>query len=124
MQDVTQTLGAYLDRLRTDNPDVSALLLVDSGGQVHGSRGVSNDLIRAAVALAVPLRDLLDRAVAEMGCGVLKATLVEGEDASFALADVDGERTAVVVGASQGSPGARRADAVWLAERLRRGEQA
>jgi len=97
---------------------VVAALVVDGSGTVAANVGASPELVRAAVAMVVPLRDLLDRAAAELGCGTLKSTLVEGSDASFALADVDGETVAIVVGQSDASPGALRADSLWLATQL------
>lgn len=103
------------------NPDVVGVLVVDGDGNVHASEATSADVVRAAVAMTVPLRDLLDRASAELGCGELASTLVEGKDASFAIADVDGFRSVVVIGASGASLGSLRADSVWMASRLREG---
>ncbi|MBS2012931.1 MAG: roadblock/LC7 domain-containing protein [Deltaproteobacteria bacterium] len=106
--------------LTRGNPDVLGLLVVDSDGQVHASESVSDDIVRAAVAITVPLRDLLDRAATELGCGELRATVVEGRDACLAIADVDGFRTVVVIGSTTAAAGSLRADSLWVAERLRR----
>ena len=114
-----QRLDAYLEELTKANPDVSALLVIDGAGRVQASRSASSDLTRVAVAMAAPLRELLERTSAELGCGELRTTLVEGTSASFAIADVDGDRSVVVVGASRAIPGALRADSLWLADQLR-----
>jgi predicted regulator of Ras-like GTPase activity (Roadblock/LC7/MglB family) len=106
-------------RVSKGNPEVTGALLVDSGGRVVVSDGLGTQLATAAVALVMPLRDFLDRAAAELGCGALSAALIEGDAACFALADVDGDRTAIVLGRPGCSPGALRADALWLAEQVR-----
>ncbi|WP_437758614.1 hypothetical protein [Sorangium sp. So ce1389] len=105
--------------LARGNPEVTAAMVVDGQGRVQASETLAPEVVRAAVAMVVPLREFLDRAAAELGCGALRGTLVEGTEATFALADVDGDRTAVVVGASGASPGALRADSIWLADELR-----
>jgi predicted regulator of Ras-like GTPase activity (Roadblock/LC7/MglB family) len=94
-------------------------LVVDGDGHVEASESTAPELVTSAVAVTVPLRDLLDRAATELGCGELSATLVEGRDASLAIADVDGFRSVVVIGASGAAPGALRADSLWAAECLR-----
>jgi predicted regulator of Ras-like GTPase activity (Roadblock/LC7/MglB family) len=114
-----QRLDTYLEALNRGNPDVTALLVIDGAGRVQASRSASSELTRVAVAMAAPLRELLDRTSAELGCGELRATLVEGTNASFALADVDGDRSVMVVGATRAIPGALRADSLWLADQLR-----
>ena len=106
------------------NPDVIGVLVVDGDGKVHATDSTSPDVVRAAVAMAVPLRDLLDRTTAELGCGELNATVVEGREASFAIADVDGFRSVVVIGSSGAAPGSLRADCLWIASRLREVEGA
>ena len=99
---------------------MTAAFVVDAEGRVNASETATPEVVRAAVAMVVPLRDFLDRAAAELGCGILRATVVEGSEASFAIADVDGNQTAVVIGASGAAPGALRADSLWLADELRR----
>ena len=106
------------------NPDVLGVMVVDGDGTVHASETTSPEMLRAAVAITVPLRDLLDRAAAELGCGELASTLVEGRDASFAVADVDGFRSVVVIGTREASLGSLRSDSLWLAARLRDGATA
>ena len=106
--------------LARGNPDILGVLIVDADGQVHASETTSPEIVRTAVAVVVPLREMLDRAAAELGCGELSATIVEGREASLALADVDGMRTVVVIGALGAAPGALRADSLWAAECLRR----
>lgn len=106
------------------NPEVTGALLVDAGGQVLACEGLGAQLATAAVALVVPLRDFLDRVAAELGCGALASTVVEGTTAGFAIADVDGDRSAIVLGRPGCSPGSLRADALWLAEQLRFGAAA
>ena len=101
------------------NPDVIGLLVVDADGKVHASDSASPEVMRAAVAMTVPLCDLIDRTTAELGCGEHSATVVEGREASFAIADVDGFRCVLLIGASGAAPGALRADSLWLAARLR-----
>ena len=110
------TLSTTLAR---GNPDVLGLLVVDGDGHVQASDGASQEVVRAAVAITVPLRELLDRAAAELGCGELTATVIEGRDASIAIADVDGFRSVVVLGATGAAPGALRADSLWAADKLR-----
>lgn len=114
------TLGALVARIGRGNPEVAAAMIVDSNGRVSASEALAPEIERAAVALIVPLRDFLDRAAAELGCGALHGAVIEGGDASIALADVDGVRTACVIGASGAAAGALRADALWLADELRR----
>lgn len=113
------TFSLWSAAVARGNPEVMAALVVDGSGNVQASESASPELERTAVALLVPLRDLVDRAAADLGCGPLRACLTEGESASFAFADVDGYRTAVVVGRSGAAPGALRADSLWLAEKLR-----
>src|SRR4051812_35068185 len=90
------------------NPEVTAAVIVSANGAVQASESATKDMVQAAIAFAVPLRELLDRTAAELGCGGLKGTLVEGSSASFALADVDGDRTAIVIGASGAAAGSLR----------------
>ncbi len=116
------TLAPLVQQVARGNPEVTGAILVDSGGTVLASEGLGDQLATAAVAMVLPLRDFLDRAAAELGCGALAASVVEGGAASFALADVDGARTAIVLGRSGCSPGALRADALWLADQLRRAD--
>jgi len=115
-----KTIAAISQSLTRGNPDILGLLVVDGDGRVHASESASDDIVRAAVAITVPLRELLDRASAELGCGELSATVIEGHDASLAIADVDGFRCVVVIGATGAAPGALRADSLWAAERIRR----
>ncbi len=112
-------LAPLVERVARGNPEVTGAILVDAGGTVLASDGLGDQLATVAVALVLPLRDFLDRAAAELGCGALVASVIEGGAASFALADVDGARTAIVLGRSGCSPGALRADSLWLAEQLR-----
>jgi predicted regulator of Ras-like GTPase activity (Roadblock/LC7/MglB family) len=114
-----QQLDTFLEQIHKGNPDVGALLLIDSTGRVIANRTASSELTRVAVAMAVPLRELLERTTAELGCGELRTTLIEGENASLALADVDGDRSVVVVGVARASLGALRADSLWLVDQLR-----
>jgi predicted regulator of Ras-like GTPase activity (Roadblock/LC7/MglB family) len=111
-------VDALFQELVKDNRDLVAALVVDGAGRVHTSDSLAPDVARAAVALAVPAREILDRVSAELGCGALRSVLLEGDRASLAFADVDGATTAVVVGATGASPGALRADALALAARL------
>jgi len=106
--------------LARGNPDILGVLVVDADGHVHASETTSPDIIRTAVAVVVPLREMLDRAAAELGCGELSTTIIEGRDASLAIADVDGLRSVVIIGAFGAAPGALRADSLWAAECLRR----
>jgi predicted regulator of Ras-like GTPase activity (Roadblock/LC7/MglB family) len=101
------------------NAEVLGALVVDSNGTVLASNGVGVQMTTAAVAMVVPMRDFLERAVAELGCGALTASLIEGSSASLAVADVDGERTAIVVAKAGCSPGSLRADSLWLATAVR-----
>ena len=114
------SVSTLCQALARGNPDVLGLLVVDSDGHVHASDSTTEDIVRAAVAITVPLRELLDRASTELGCGEMCATVLEGRDASLAIADVDGFRSVVVIGATGAAAGALRADSLWVAERLRR----
>lgn len=108
--------------LARGNPDILGVLVVDADGRVHASETTSPEVVRSAVAVAVPLRELLDRASSELGCGEMSATILEGRDASLAIADVDGFRSVIVIGANGAAPGALRADSLWVAEQMRRQE--
>lgn len=112
-------IDALVRGLSRANPDVSAAIVVDADGRVHASDSASSELVASAVAFAVPLRELLDRSVAELGGGALMHSLIEGSDGTFALADIDGFRTVVLIGAPGSAPGSLRSDARWLAEQLR-----
>ncbi|MBL9024865.1 MAG: hypothetical protein JNL21_21895 [Myxococcales bacterium] len=114
----TLNVDALFQELVKDNRDLVAALVVDGAGRVQTSDSLAPDVARAAVALAVPAREILDRVSAELGCGALRSVLLEGDRASLAFADVDGATTAVVVGATGASPGALRADALALAARV------
>ena len=116
-------LAKYVERVARGNPEVTGVLVIDGDGRVHAAQDLSDELLRAATAVAVPLRDLLDRAAAELGCGALRGSFVEGDAASFALADVDGNRAVIVVGSTGAAPGALRADSLWLSEQLRAADQ-
>lgn len=111
-------ISQLTNTLTRGNPDVVGAIVVDADGKVR-AEDVSPELLQAAVAIAVPLRELLDRASAELGCGEMVTTIVEGRAASLAIADVDGFRTVVVIGVSGAAVGALRADAKWLAQSLR-----
>ncbi len=112
------TLEDLLQALTQNNPDLVAAMVVDPSGRVNASRAVAPEVARAAVALAVPTRDLLDRVSAELGCGTLRSVLLEGDLATLAFADIDGASTAVLVGATGAAPGALRADALAFVSRL------
>jgi predicted regulator of Ras-like GTPase activity (Roadblock/LC7/MglB family) len=111
-------LEDLLQSLTQNNPDLVAVMVVDPSGRVNASQAVAPEVGRAAVALAVPARDLLDRVSAELGCGTLRSVLLEGDLATLAFADIDGASTAVLVGATGAAPGALRADALAFVGRL------
>jgi predicted regulator of Ras-like GTPase activity (Roadblock/LC7/MglB family) len=117
--------AALLSRLTAQiirgNPQVLAALLVDGQGRVRASEDKDPALLATAVAMVAPLRAFLDRASTELGCGMFRHALIEGDAATMALADVDGEHSAVLVGAVGSSPGALRADVLWLAAQIRAG---
>ena len=115
-----QSASTLARTIARGNPDVLGVLVVDGDGHVDASESTSASLVTSAVAVAVPLREFLDRAASELGCGELQATVVEGRDASLAIADVDGFRSVVVIGANGAAPGALRADSLWVAGCLRR----
>lgn len=120
-------MGALVGLMRTlirGNPDVVGVMVVDADGRVHAGEAAQSSLLASATAVAVPLRELLDRTATELGCGELAATVVEGSHASFAMADVDGFRSVIVLGANGAAPGALRADAIWAADAVRRGAAA
>lgn len=94
---------------------------MESDGRVRASLDDDKTWIARATALLVPLRELLDRTGAELGCGVPTSTLIQGDDATMALADVDGTATVVVMGRTDAPGGALLSDARWLAEQIRGG---
>lgn len=118
------SIDSFVRQLARGNPEITGAMLVEASGAVAASEGLGEQLATAAVALVLPLREFLDRAAAELGCGALACSIVEGSAASFALADIDGSRTAIVLGRPGCSPGALRADALWLADQLRMAEAA
>ncbi|NOU26996.1 MAG: roadblock/LC7 domain-containing protein [Polyangiaceae bacterium] len=114
------SVNSLAQTIARGNPDVLGVLVVDGDGHVHASESTAPEIVRSAVAVAIPLRELLDRASSELGCGEMSATVLEGRDASLAIADVDGYRSVVVIGANGAAPGGLRADSLWIADRLRK----
>jgi predicted regulator of Ras-like GTPase activity (Roadblock/LC7/MglB family) len=100
------------------NPDLHALLLIDAEGSVRAAAGAQDDLVTSATAFVRPIRELMDRSTAQLGCGALRATLIEGAKGSIALADVDGERTLLAIGVAGSAPGSLRADAMSIAAKI------
>jgi predicted regulator of Ras-like GTPase activity (Roadblock/LC7/MglB family) len=115
----TSTHSLLATQICRSNPTVTLAFVVDSQGNVQPTEKADQRLLKAAVAMVVPFRELAERTAAELGCGMFRCVLLEGESASIAMADVDGERIAVVVGGSDSFPGALRADALWFARSLR-----
>ncbi len=112
-------IARVLAEIISGNGEVSGAFVVDDDGVVSGSEGANEEALAAAVAMVVPLRALLDRASAELGAGQFTVTTLEGDRGVLAIADVDGARTVVVLGAAGAAPGALRADACFVADRLR-----
>jgi len=110
-------LSALTDRIQRHNPFVTTVAVFEADGRVE-AQSANPSWVAGATALLAPLRELLDRTGAELGCGALASTLVQGRDASIALADVDGLRTAVVVGNTDAPAGALLSDARWLAREI------
>jgi hypothetical protein len=121
MSNSVQTLFATV---HADNPDVTAVILVDGAGRASASVGDERRLVAASTALMVPLREMLERCTAELGAGDFASCIIQGSDSSLAVADVDGERTVAVVGAPHAAPGSLLADARWLAAAMRQQEAA
>jgi predicted regulator of Ras-like GTPase activity (Roadblock/LC7/MglB family) len=117
------SVSSFAEILARGNPDIVGVLIVDGDGRIHASETTSPEVVRCAVAVAVPLRELLDRASSELGCGEMSATTLEGSEASIAIADVDGFRSVIVIGANGAAPGALRADSLWVAEQVRKEER-
>ncbi len=117
---MTAFQNAYRE-VADQNPEVTAALLVDDRGQVVESAHTDERMVGAATAFLTPLREFLDRVTSELGAGEFQASLIEGQHLSFALADVDGRRSVVVVGKQGSAPGSLRSDSLWLAD-LARGE--
>jgi predicted regulator of Ras-like GTPase activity (Roadblock/LC7/MglB family) len=115
---MTNLTEATFRELNRNNSEVVAALVVEPSGKVRVSEALAPEIAKAAVALAVPARDLLDRVCAELGCGALRTVLIEGDLATLAFADIDGASTAVLVGASGAASGALRADALSFAARV------
>lgn len=109
---------AYQD-IFEQNPELTAVFKMDDRGGVQRSAQADEGIVTAATALMTPLREFLDRVTAELGCGELTACVVEGEHASFAIADVDGVDAVVMVGKKGCAIGSLRADALWLAQQER-----
>lgn len=120
---VHHPIEALIQSLARSNPDLVAAMVIDPSGRVRASEAVAPEVARAAVALAVPARDLLDRVCAELGCGALRSVLIEGDLATLAFADVDGATTAVLVGATGAAAGALRADALAFVTGIREGNR-
>ncbi|MEM9876314.1 MAG: roadblock/LC7 domain-containing protein, partial [Myxococcota bacterium] len=78
-----------IQRVRLHNPHVQMVAVMDATGAVDGSDTLDK-WVEAATALVRPFRELAERTSVELGCGGLKTTLIEGQDATLALADVDG----------------------------------
>jgi predicted regulator of Ras-like GTPase activity (Roadblock/LC7/MglB family) len=108
-------------QLTLHNSELVAALIVEPTGRVRTSGGLAPEVAKAATALAVPARDLLERVCAELGCGALRAVLIEGDHATLAFADIDGASTAVLVGATGAAAGALRADAIAFANGMQTG---
>lgn len=112
-------LSSLVKRLSRANPHAPLAFLVDGKGSLHCPDGMHSAVVRPAVAQVVQLRDVANRLMAELGCGALQSVILDGDGGNLALADVDGARTAVVMGGGGAPPGALRADALWLAQSLR-----
>jgi predicted regulator of Ras-like GTPase activity (Roadblock/LC7/MglB family) len=115
-----KAFGGLVSRIGRENPGLASAMLIDAEGRVHASNLAAPELIRAAADLVLQLRRSLERAAVELGYGMLRGTLIEGSEATFALASVDNEMMAVLVGTPGASPGTLRADSLWLADELRR----
>lgn len=103
------------------NPSVLGAFIFDVDGHVEASSGTADDLVTAAVALCVPLRDMLERTSASLGCGEMRSTLLQGSKASLAVTDVDGVQAVAVMGVEGAPAGALLSDSAWIARRLRDG---
>lgn len=103
------------------NPDVMGAFVFDADGRVEASSGAPEELLGAAVALFVPMRDLLERTAASLGCGEMQSALVLGATASIGVSDVDGVRAVAVLGAEGAPTGSLLQESQWLARRLREG---
>jgi predicted regulator of Ras-like GTPase activity (Roadblock/LC7/MglB family) len=113
------TLSSLVKRICRANPAAPVAFVVDSKGNVHCPDGLHASALRAAMGLALPLRELAERTAADMGCGAFQHMLLSGSAGTLAMADVDGDRTAVVLAPAEAAAGALRADAIWLARSLR-----
>ena len=107
-----------LAQVTAGNSEILGSVVVDGDGTVVATHGIGQQMTSAAVAMVVPMRDFLERAAAELGCGALTVSLIEGSTASMAVADIDGMRSAIVVAKPGCSPGALRADALWVAQQM------
>jgi predicted regulator of Ras-like GTPase activity (Roadblock/LC7/MglB family) len=112
-------LSSLVKRLSRANPHAPLAFLVDNKGTLHCPDGMQTAAVRPAVAQVVKLREVASRLMTELGCGAMQSVLLDGDSGNLALAGVDGERMAVIVGGSAAPPGALRADALWLAQSLR-----
>ena len=103
------------------NPGVMAALVFDDEGRVEASAGTSDEMVSAAVAIFVPMRELLERTAASLGCGEMRSTLLQGSKATLAVTDIDGVQAVAVMGTEAAAPGPLLEDSAWLARRLREG---
>jgi predicted regulator of Ras-like GTPase activity (Roadblock/LC7/MglB family) len=111
---------AIFDRVIGPRDDIQGAIVVAEDGSAICTRG-SQGLAAAATALVVPLRDVLERTVAELGGGRLGLAMIEAETGRFCIADVDGNATVVVVAGADTAPGLVRHEALTLAAALRAG---
>jgi predicted regulator of Ras-like GTPase activity (Roadblock/LC7/MglB family) len=112
------SLQSIFDRVIGVRDEIQGAIVVSQDGTALCTRG-SQGLATAATALVVPLRDVLERAAAELGGGRLVATMIEAETGRFCIADIDGVATVVVVAGADSSPGLVRHEALTLATALR-----
>ncbi len=114
-------LTALVREVVGGNPGVMGALVFDDEGRVEASVGTDDGMVEAAVAMCVPLREMLERATASLGCGEMRSTLVQGSKATLAVSDIDGIQAVAVMGVEGAAPGPLLQDSVWLARRLRDG---
>lgn len=103
------------------NPGVMGALVFDDEGRVEASAGTDEGMVEAAVAMFVPMREMLERAAASLGCGEMRTTLLQGSKATLAVSDVDGIQAVALMGVEGAAPGPLLQDSAWLARQLREG---
>ena len=91
-----------LNELFFINPDILAASLVGTDGSVRAHRGQEDGGLSALGAM---LAVVAGRAITELGRGVMRSVLVEGDEGFVVVEPVDDERVVAVVAHRGAAPG-------------------